>query len=677
VQTRKSFLAAWLCILSFHAMIPSLVKADSESRAFVLESVTGKAIEVRVSNQPRWTVVVFLGTECPLARLYGPRLQKLADEFASQQVHFVGVISNQQDSAKEILDFATEYSIRFPLLKDQAQRIADQYGAMRTPEVYVLDRELRVRYHGRIDDQYLPGVARPDPEREDLRVALGELVAGKPVSLPETEPQGCLIGRVKQPIADAEVTFCNQVVRMLNQSCVECHRAGEIAPFALTDYEEVVGWGEMICEVIEQGRMPPWHADPAHGSFRNERLFREEQKQLLRAWVDAGAPYGNPSDLPDPPTFVDGWQLPREPDLVVEMRDRPFQVPADGTVEYQYFVVDPGLTEDRWVTAAQVIPGNRAVVHHSIVFVRPPDGARFRGIGWLAGYVPGQRPFELPPGRARFIPAGSKLVFQQHYTPNGKEQNDITRIGLLFGDDAEITHEAFTVVGIDQEFEIPPGDPAFQVTGNVPWFPRNGELLAVMPHMHLRGKSFECSITCLEDNLSTSGSEESSTGSVRSRNRDRTVLRVPRYDFNWQHVYELVEPMSLSDVRDIQFSVTFDNSAQNPFNPDPSETVTWGDQTWEEMAVAFFEVAQPRHPSASVVSGGEPTEISDEERSKLERVKKFADDFFGRFDANRDGFVDRHETPLSFRTFGFRQFDSDGNQRLTRDEIELSARNRL
>ena len=167
-----------------------------------------------------------------------------------------------------------------------------------------------------------------------------------------------------------------------------------------------------------------------------------------------------------------------------------FVVPADGTVEYQYFVVDPGFTEDRWVTAAQVIPGNPAIVHHSIVFIRPPDGARFRGVGWLGAYVPGQRTFLLPPGRARFVPAGSKLVFQQHYTPNGQAQEDLTRVGLLFGDAAEITHEVFTLVGIDQEFEIPPYAPAFTVDGQVRWFPPRGELLAIMPHMHLRGKSF-------------------------------------------------------------------------------------------------------------------------------------------------------------------------------------------
>jgi peroxiredoxin len=661
---------------------------DAAEYPFRSSGVDGQQVAVAEGDGPSWTVVVFLGTECPLAKLYGPRLQRLADELRDQPVQLIGVVSNQQDSVDEIRAYAEEHGIRFPIVKDHENRIADQYGAERTPEVFVLDHALRVRYHGRIDDQYLPGIARTAPQREDLRQAIQELLAGQPVSLPETVPQGCVIGRVMTPASNAPVTFCNQVVRILNQACVECHRAGEIGPFALIDYDEVVGWGEMICEVVSQGRMPPWHADPAHGSFRNERQLSDEQKQQLRDWVDAGAPYGDPSELPEPPQFVAGWQFSREPDVVISMRDRPFLVPADGTVEYQYFVVDPRFTEDRWVTAAQVIPGNAAVVHHSIVFIRPPDGARFRGVGWLGAYVPGQRVFELPPGRARLVPAGSKLVFQQHYTPNGKAQSDVTRVGLLFGTEADVTHEVFTVVGIDQEFEIPPGDPSFEVQGSISRFPRDGELLAIMPHMHLRGTSFECVIEYADDDelagRRDAGAEAASdrtvspaiASDVDPQVRCDTALRVPQYDFNWQHVYELTEPISLRGVRDIRFTATFDNSAQNPFNPDPKETVMWGDQTWEEMAVVFFAVAEPRFPTQdSARATGKSAAVEDQ--TKRERVAAFVRDFFDRFDQNRDGFVDRHETPLAFRKFAFGQFDADGNQRLTREEIEASARNRF
>jgi peroxiredoxin len=646
------------------APLPAAVAEDAPGPlAFCLRTVAGDEFQLGHSAGQQLTVVCFLGTECPLARLYAPRLQQLADHFAPQSVRFVGIYSNQQDSAEEIRRFAEEFDLGFPLIKDDDNQIADRYAASRTPQVFVVDGDLVIRYQGRIDDQYLPGVARSTAERHELREVLTKWVAGEPLEVAATEAVGCLIGRVKRPRPDSDVTYCDQIVRILHRQCVECHRTGEIGPFALTEYDEVVGWSDMILEVVNDGRMPPWHASHEHGEFKNARRLTDEEKRTLASWVTSGAPYGDEAQLPEPPEFVRGWQLPREPDRVIAMRDRPFVVPAVGTVEYQYFVVDPGFTEDRWVTAAQVIPGNSAVVHHSIVFIRPPDGGRFRGVGWLGAYVPGQRAFVLPPGRARFVPAGSKLVFQQHYTPNGTAQQDLTQVGLLFGESDEITHEMFTLVGIDQEFEIPPHDPAFSVQAQVSGVPKQGELLAIMPHMHLRGKSFHCWITDGQDK--------------------QVILDVPRYDFNWQHVYQLANPLALSHAKSLKFSATFDNSDSNPFNPDASQHVTWGDQTWEEMAVAFFEVAQPRSTEES-----EPEDRDDDDfdvvfdvdvaATKVQHeIDRIVMDFFARFDENEDGVVERAETPISFRHFGFARFDDDGDQRLTREEIGRAASERV
>ena len=307
------------------------------------------------------------------------------------------------------------------------------------------------------------------------------------------------------------------------------------------------------------------------------------------------------------------------------------------------------------MTAAQVVPGNRAVVHHSIVFIRPPDGGRFRGVGWLAAYVPGHRVATHSSSRGRLVPAGSKLVFQQHYTPTGKEETDRTKIGIVFGRDENITHEAFTLVGIDQEFEIPPQTGDFRVDSKVRWLPEDGHLLAVMPHMHLRGKSFR----------------------LYSRHEDRetVLLDVPNYDFNWQHRYEFVEPRPLSEIDELKFRVTFDNSSSNPVNPDPTEFVSWGDQTWEEMAVAFFEVTVPRKPSDQIEHRVVEPEVESPEFTN--RVDQFADQFIARFDTNDDGIVERDDTPISLRRFGFRNYDADGDGRLTRDEITRAARRRL
>lgn len=623
---------------------------------FQLIDASGKATGIAPQAEPCLTVVCFLGTECPLARYYAPRLSQLAKEFSGQNVQFLGVNSNSQDSQKEVAEYCTEFDIPFPVFKDPANKIADAFGARFMSEVFVLDQSLAVRYHGRIDDQYQPGVARPQPTRNDLRIALEELLAGKPVTIADTETTGCVIGRVKTPAADAKYTFCKDVARVLNEHCVECHRPGEIGPFALTDYNEVIGWGDTMLETIATGRMPPWNANPQHGQFQNARVMPEADKDILREWVKSGMPYGDAAELPPAPEYASGWQLGREPDLVLKMRERPFHVPANGTVEYQYFVVDPHFEEDRWVSAAQAIPGNRATVHHCIVFVRPPDGSDVRGVGYLVGYVPGQRSFQLPPGHARRIPAGSKFVFQMHYTPNGTEQNDLTQVGMIFVPEPEVTHETFTLLGIDQEFEIPPHAANFPVRGDIGWFPKRAELLALIPHMHVRGKSFQ----------------------IASRRGDNTeiLLDVPRYDFNWQHVYELSQPLPLAEIDKLEFTAHFDNSNQNPANPDPSQTVTWGDQTWEEMAIAFLEVSEPR----SADSEAEPPRNKQklivktaDEKTADEAADQFVEEFFGRFDKNHDGMVEMHETPLGFRRFAFSDLDADRDGKLNRAEIQTAA----
>lgn len=629
---------------------------------FQLADTSGKTFELKPQAKKQVTVVCFLGTECPLARLYGPRLSQLCEQFQAHGVRFVGLNSNAQDSAEDVSVFVRDYCIAFPMLKDPENKVADQFGAQRMAEVFVVDHELRVRYSGRIDDQYQPGVTRGKPSRQDLRIALEELLAGKAVSVSHTETTGCLIGRVKprpaEPTVATDVTFCKDVSRVFNQHCVECHRTGEIGPFSLTSFDEITGWGETIVETIDAGRMPPWNANPKHGQFRNARHMPEKDKQVLRDWVQAGMPYGDAADLPPPATYASGWQLPREPDLVLKMAEKPFRIPASGTVEYQYFVVDPQFDTDRWVSASQVIPGNRQTVHHCIVFVRPPDGTDVRGVGYLSGYVPGQRSFAFPPGHARRIPAGSKFVFQMHYTPNGIEQHDLTQVGMTFVPEPEVTHEVITLLGLDQEFEIPPNASSFPVNVNINWFPRQGELLAIIPHMHVRGQAFRAF---------------SRVGQTK-----RTLLDVPRYDFNWQHVYELATPLKLEAIDQLSFTARFDNSKQNPVNPDPSQTVTWGDQTWEEMAVAFFEVAEPR----TAVPEAEPQRhkrklVVKEAPAKKARQESesFVADFFARFDKNKDGVVEKHETPLAFRTYGFHRFDSDGDEKLTRDEIRTADEN--
>lgn len=661
----KSLLPIAFFALASLAMTQPLTGQGIEP--FTILGTASEKLEVEPDPQSKLTVLYFTGIECPLAKLYAPQVAELAEAYKPKSVRFIGINSNQQDSMEEFTEFVADSNFKFPCGKDFNNIAADQLSVIRTPEVIVLDSKFEIQYRGRIDDQYEPGVSRKKPNRLDLKIALNELLAGKNVSQPQTKPAGCLLGRVKKVDETSEVNFANQISRVFQRNCVECHRSGDIGPFVLDDYEEAIGWADMIVETIDDGRMPPWHADPAHGKFVNARTMSEEDKQLVRKWVAAGAPLGDAQDLPPKQNFVAGWHLSKEPDLVLSMSESPYVIPATGTVDYQYFVVDPKFETDKWILEAQVVPGTRSVVHHSIVFIRPPDGGDFLGVGWLGSYVPGQKNVKLDPTRARFVPAGSKLVFQQHYTPNGTEQTDTSKVALVFADETQITNELVTLMAIDQQFEIKPHDPSHKVTTKLNWLPPEGMLLSVSPHMHFRGKSYKAS-------LKNAAGEE-------------TFLSVPNYDFNWQHSYQLAEPISLKEVESITAEVTFDNSVDNPFNPDPTRHVTWGDQTWEEMAVGFFDVSLPRSFRTDLRSGKQGARRSQNLNAQTEtkpvnpaldaKVESFVNEFFDRFDANKNGIVERQELPLSTRGWSYDKFQTDKEPGLSREEIAKQARRRF
>lgn len=653
----RSQMLLLLCVFCLNS-VSSLVANDDENRPTEVPQVELIGIDgskVSILDKPRHklTVLCFLGTECPLVKLYAGRLQEFSQQY--KEVRFVGINSNVQDSTEEIKRFVKDNRIEFEFAKDYDNRFADQLKITRTPEVVVFTDSRSIVYRGRIDDQYMPGVSRSQVQRHDLKIAIEKSLAGESIEIDETEPTGCLLGRKRESVEGATVTFANQVSRVLQRNCTECHREGEIGPFSLETYDEAIGWADMMLEVIEEKRMPPWHADSSVGKFSNAREMSEEDKQILRDWVEQGTPMGDVAKLPKPVEYVAGWRLPKEPDIVVEMSKRPYEIPEDGTVEYQYFVVDPGFEEDRWVSAAEVIPGNRAVVHHSIVFIRPPDGQKARGVGWLAAYVPGQTPMKHEPTRARFVPKGSKLVFQMHYTPNGTTHTDITKIGMVFTNESEVKKELLTVMLIDQDFEIPPHAASHKVGVNRGRIPRTGELLSVSPHMHYRGKSF--------------------TSSIVSKDRSQTqIISVPRYDFNWQHRYELSEPIPLRDIRRLTGTVEFDNSEKNPFNPDPTQLVSWGDQTWEEMAVAFYDIVVPHKTEPEQVEPKTKPELTD---SQLKKVEELTEKYFERFDKNEDDVITRSELPRSVRTWGFNAYDKDGNGKLSREEVREQARIRI
>lgn len=554
--------------------VPIGTKVDN----FTLRDYHGRPYSLDEVAQDRIVVLAFLGTQCPLAKLYTERLVELADQYESRGVAFLGLNSNRQDAVTEIAAFARLHEIEFPILKDLNQVVADSVGATRTPQVVVLDAERRIRYRGRIDDQYgfqeTVGYQKTAPTEHDLAAALDALLEGRAVPKAETEAPGCLIGRNLVPVPDSEVTYTNQIARIMNANCVFCHREGQIAPFTLTSYEDVAGWASMIEEVVMLERMPPWHADGRHGSFKNDARLSDRDKELIARWVANGAPEGDPADLPDPPQFAEGWMIP-EPDEVIYMRDEPYEVPATGVVPYQMFVVDPGWDEDKWIAAIEPRPGNPAVVHHILIFVLPPDGNISQGLGsgndFLGAFAPGLRPEPFGDDLAYFVPAGSKLIFQLHYTPNGSPQQDRSYCGVVFADPDKVKKEVRVTSALNAVFQIPPHESDYRCHARYV-FLDDTLLLTMMPHMHLRGKSFRYEATYPD------GSHE-------------VLLDVPRYDFGWQTNYRLSEPKLMPRGTRMDCYAVFDNSEDNLNNPDPTATVTFGDQTFEEMMIGFFEMA--------------------------------------------------------------------------------------
>lgn len=521
----------------------------------------------------RVTVVAFLGAECPLARIYATRLEELARKLADKNVSIVGVFSNRQDTLADVAAMAKAEGVTFPLYKDLAHAAADAFSATRTPQAFVIDAAGKLQYGGRIDDQFGVGYQRKEPERHDLAEAVEAVLAGRTIEQPWTKAEGCLIGRRREAPANASVNFAEHVATIFYRRCAECHREGSSAPFELLTYESAAGWADTIAEVVRDERMPPWHASPEHGRFANDARLSPEEKATILKWVATGAASGDLSKQPPAPAFPTGWRIP-QPDLVLYISDEPVKVPAKGEVRYQYFEVDPGFKEDRWIEAAECLPGNPRVVHHILVLVKEGGSkARVEDLEseWLAATAPGARPTILPAGMAKRIPAGGKLIFQMHYTPCGTPQTDRSSIGLKFADPAKVRREVATGGVSTHRFEIPPGAGNHRVEASQ-GFHKDTLILGLFPHMHLRGKAFRY--------------EAELPGGQRE-----ILLDIPRYDFNWQNSYIFAEPYRMPAGGKLICTAHYDNSEANLSNPDPTARVRWGDQTWEEMMIGYYDAA--------------------------------------------------------------------------------------
>ncbi len=395
------------------------------------------------------------------------------------------------------------------------------------------------------------------------------------------------------------VTFSKDVAPIIFKNCVVCHQPGETAPMAFLNYKQVRPWAKSIREVVANRQMPPWHADSRHGEFINDRRLSQKDIDTLVAWVNQGAKEGDPKEMPPAPRLrEEGWSIGK-PDVILPLTEE-YIVPADGSVDYQHFIVHTNFTEDKYIQAAEIKRGNPALVHHVIVTViepgkgpMPPEGllrtngaglgenqgsnregggaARGRAgnpDGMLVGWAPGMSPLTLRPGIAKLIKKGSALVFQMHYTTNGTAGKDRTSLGLVFAK-APVEKRFITTGAFSRGLAIPPNDPSYESRSSFT-FAEDSHIWGFMPHMHLRGKDFEYKLV-LPDGTS------------------KVLLAVPKFDFNWQLNYWLKEPVAAPKGSKIECVAHHDNSTGNKFNPDPTKEVRWGPQTWEEMMIGWFD----------------------------------------------------------------------------------------
>ena len=561
----------------------------SELTGTTLLTTSGERTSLPKLAEGEALVIAYTGVGCPISGKYAARLGRLAARYAPRGVHFVGVNANPQDTREAVATECRELELGIEVLKDHRQQLTRALEARTTTEVFVFDAGGALAYRGAVDDQYSLGAAKPEPTVHWLVDALEATLAGETPAVEETEAPGCLLTILPEDELPAELTYASDIAPILRKNCEVCHRPGQVGPFSLQTYEKARGWGEMIADVVREDRMPPWNAtEDYRGVFANERRLREKDKQKILQWVEGGMLRGNPEDEPPPASWPEGWTI-GEPDAVFSMgeamleetaadlTEAGYRVPREGTVEYQYFVTETDFPEDRWIQAMEVRPGAADVVHHVLVLLHDPAEGPLNlnrtedFLTYLAVAAPGDLPTTFPEGYGKKLPAGSTLIFQLHYTPNGKERFDRSSMAMIFADEPPV-FEVATHAVVNDRFRIPPGAGNHEVTAFQVLEEDTG-VISFFPHMHTRGKDIK----------------------YVARYPDGTVeeLLYSDYDFNWQESYVYHDPKLLPSGTRLELIGHFDNSHENPNNPDPDAEVEWGDQTWEEMFIGYYDHVVP------------------------------------------------------------------------------------
>jgi hypothetical protein len=554
-------------LLSSLWLAPQALAAADVADNFRLTDHQGVSHELYYLSDMKAVVLLAQGNGCDMSRQAAGTIQSLRPKYESQGVTFLAINSNLNDSLETINKEAKQANIQLPILLDSAQLIGESLHLTNNGEVLVLDpKGWKIAYRGNA-----AGVAG----------AVDALIAGKAAPAAKTAAAGCAI---KMPERDnrnahAKISYEKEIAPLLVDKCVACHREGGIGPWQMTNYDMIRGFSPMIREVVRTQKMPPWHADPHYSVFSNDRGLTPVQAKTLVHWIEAGSPRGAGADplLAQKKDWPE-WTLGK-PDLIVELP--PFKTPATGTIPYQNIKIDNPLDHDVWVRAVDFLPGQRAVLHHIIATA----GGETRGTISLNNYVPGAQPLEVPEDNGILLPAKSKLHFQVHYTTNGRELTDVTRMGLYFRKDAP-KYNFRSQIFYNAKLKIPANTKVHEETAERT-FKEDAVIFSLHPHAHFRGKSSKF-VAHYPDG------------------RVETLLNVPVYDFNWQSTYDLAKPLTVPAGTRIVYTQVFDNSSQNKANPDPNKVVTWGEQTWEEMVfgvIRYRNVKEDHQPKS-----GEPSQ---------------------------------------------------------------------
>ena len=630
--------------------LPDLKFTDINERSFSLSDLREK----------RAVVIAFTNTTCPLCKKYAPTLASLEKQFAERQVAFVFVNATSNEKPDAIRAAIQSHGWSGSYVQDSDGAIARALGATHTTDAFVIDARRTLVYRGAVDDQYGFGYSKETPRAKYLTAALDAALANDRPEIAATSAPGCPLelapakgDSAKQAASTSGPTYHNRISRIVQNNCLTCHREGGVAPFSLATFEEVSAQSGSIRRAVEKGIMPPWFAATTKGQvspFANDCSLAEADKTDLLAWLNAGKPVGDPEEAPVPRLFASEWQIGK-PDHVVQL-PAPIAVKATGIMPYQNVIVEAGLTEDKYLKAIEIRPTAREVVHHVLVFVLPPakrgessngaegDGDEDETTGFFAAYAPGYDALRFNDGCGKLLPAGSRLKFQIHYTPNGTATTDQSMLGMIFLD--KRPEHLVNVTGVAQpRLAIPPGADNHEVVATRP-VPSDATIVAFFPHMHLRGKAFRYE-------------------AILPNGETQVLLDIPRYDFNWQLSYRLAEPITLPGGSTIKATAWFDNSTKNPANPDATRTVRWGPQTYDEMMIGYIEY----YMDDGVIGRG---------GKLLGSASAF--DFealFKRLDKNNDDKLTNDELPASFRD-RLLQLDKNGDGDISREEIRRLKR---